>query len=123
MASRLILASSWRMPSLSLHRIENAAPGVGATTSIPANIRGKFSIRTVPGMTASRTGRLVHSHIEKVFQELQSKNRLQIDCVHQSEWFYEDVNHWNYQAALKATEQVWNGTPSITCEGGRSVDV
>jgi hypothetical protein len=41
--------------------------------------------------------------------------------VHQSDWFYEDVDHWNYQAAIKAIERTWDVTPRITCEGGRSV--
>ncbi|WAO91647.1 M20-dimer domain-containing protein [Fusarium falciforme] len=112
------IISKWRQPSLSLHRIENLKPGPGATTSIPAALVGKFSIRTVPRMEASEVDALVRQHIEARFKQLQSKNELDIVCVHQSDWFYEDVDHWNYQAAIKAIEQTWDVTPPITCEGG-----
>ncbi|KAI8716293.1 M20-dimer domain-containing protein [Fusarium sp. LHS14.1] len=112
------IISKWRQPSLSLHRIENLKPGPGATTSIPAALVGKFSIRTVPRMEASEVDALVRQHIEAKFRQLQSNNELEIDCVHQSDWFYEDVDHWNYQAAIKAIERTWGLTPPITCEGG-----
>ncbi|KAJ4169103.1 hypothetical protein NW754_011035 [Fusarium falciforme] len=117
------IISKWRKPSLSLHRIENLKPGPGATTSIPAALVGKFSIRTVPQMEAIEVDALVRQHIESRFEQLQSKNDLDIECVHQSDWFYEDVNHWNYQAAIKAIERTWGVTPPITCEGGRSVSI
>ncbi|KAJ4307369.1 hypothetical protein N0V84_012784, partial [Fusarium piperis] len=104
-----------------LHRIENLKPGPGATTSIPAALVGKFSIRTVPHMEASKVDALVRQHIESTFNQLQSKNELDVNCVHQSDWFYEDVEHWNYQAAIKAIERTWDVTPPITCEGGRFV--
>lgn len=39
--------------------------------------------------------------------------------VNKAEWFYEDENHWNYQAAKNATRAIWNTEPDITCEGGR----
>ncbi|KAH7169899.1 hypothetical protein EDB81DRAFT_908251 [Dactylonectria macrodidyma] len=113
-----VLISRWREPSLSLHRIENAMPGAGATTCIPARINGKFSIRTVPNMEASEVDRLVQHHIKNHFKQLGSKNDLEIKCVHQSDWFFEDASHWNYQAAINATKAVWNHEPGVTCEGG-----
>lgn len=109
------------MPSLSLHRIENANPGAGATTSIPASVVGKFSIRTVPNMEANATDDLVQKHIQTQFKKLQSKNDLVIQCLHKSDWFFEDVNHWNYEAGIAAMAQVWDVTPKVTCEGGRFV--
>ncbi|GKT97695.1 glutamate carboxypeptidase [Colletotrichum tofieldiae] len=117
-----IIISRWRMPSLSLHRIENSQPGAGATTTIPAKIRGKFSIRTVPNMSAEKVDQLVRRHIDRVWAGLGSENDMDLTCVHQSDWFYEDVDHWNYRAATAATENVWGIQPGLACEGGRSVN-
>ncbi|KAH7012996.1 peptidase family M20/M25/M40 [Ilyonectria destructans] len=107
-----------RMPALSIHRIESTTAGEGATTSIPAGLRGKFSIRTVPNMKAADVDNLVHEHIRGEFKRLESKNSLNLVCVHQSDWFYEDVNHWNYGAGVNAIETVWKTKPDFTCEGG-----
>ncbi|CAH0057772.1 unnamed protein product [Clonostachys solani] len=112
------LVHRWRKPSLSLHRLENAAPGAGATTSIPAKVRGKFSIRTVPDMDSAEVDKLVQQHINTQFRSLGSKNSLQINCVHQSDWFFEDSSHWSYQAAINATRNVWDHEPGLSCEGG-----
>ncbi|KAF7549369.1 hypothetical protein G7Z17_g6431 [Cylindrodendrum hubeiense] len=112
-----IIARS-RLPSLSLHRIENAMPGAGAVTSIPAKVQGKFSIRTVADMSAEHVNRLVKDHIKSEFKSLKSVNSAELVCVHKSNWFFEDVDHWNYQAAKMATKAVWNKEPDITCEGG-----
>ncbi|OLN87030.1 Cys-Gly metallodipeptidase dug1-like protein 2 [Colletotrichum chlorophyti] len=112
------LVSRWKKPSLSLHRIESASPGAGAVTSITAKVAGKFSIRTVPNMRAEDIDKLVKKHIEDRFHSLGSKNDLHIDCAHQSDWFYEQADHWNYQAAIQATKNVWGKTPALTCEGG-----
>ncbi|KAF6816147.1 peptidase family M20/M25/M40 [Colletotrichum musicola] len=112
------LIARWKKPALSLHRIENARPGAGAVTSIPAKLVGKFSIRTVPNMKAKDINLLVHKHIKDRFASLGSKNELEINCAHESDWFYESADHWNYQAAIQATRNVWGVNPAITCEGG-----
>ncbi|WYZ41213.1 hypothetical protein EsH8_V_000108 [Colletotrichum jinshuiense] len=112
------LIARWKKPSLSLHRIENARSGAGAVTSIPAKLVGKFSIRTVPNMKAEDINKLVTKHIEDRFKSLGSKNDIDIDCAHQSDWFYEEANHWNYEAAIRATRNVWSADPALTCEGG-----
>ncbi|KAK1976087.1 peptidase family M20/M25/M40 [Colletotrichum cereale] len=96
------LFARWKKPSLSLHRIEHALPGAWAVTSIPAKLVGKFSIRTVPFMKAE--------DIDKI-------NDIDIEA-HPSNWFYEDASHWNYQAVIRATRNVWGVDPAMTCEGG-----
>ncbi|KAK4870444.1 hypothetical protein LT330_004792 [Penicillium expansum] len=112
------LIARWRLPSLSLHRIENATLGAGAVTTIPAKIQGKFSIRTVANMTTDRIEQAVQDHIEEQFKQLKSVNTMELACVHRSSWFLEDIDHWNYQAAKFATRAVWGLDPDITCEGG-----
>ncbi|OHW93881.1 glutamate carboxypeptidase [Colletotrichum incanum] len=111
------IRNRWKKPSLSLHRIENALPGAGAVTSIPAKLVGKFSIRTVPFMKAEEIDRIVRKHIQDRFNSLGSKNDLEIEA-HPNDWFYEDASHWNYQAAIQATRNVWGVDPAMTCEGG-----
>ncbi|PYI08793.1 Zn-dependent exopeptidase [Aspergillus sclerotiicarbonarius CBS 121057] len=112
------LLARWRLPSLSLHRIENATLSAGAVTTIPARIQGKFSIRTVADMTTDNIERAVQNHIEEQFKQLNSMNTMELACVHRSSWFFEDIDHWNYQAAKVATRTVWGVEPDITCEGG-----
>ncbi|KAK1479057.1 peptidase family M20/M25/M40 [Colletotrichum tamarilloi] len=111
------LVARWKKPSLSLHRIENALPGAGAVTSIPAKLVGKFSIRTVPFMKWEDIDQLVRKHVKDRFESLGSKNELEIEC-HPNDWFYEEASHWNYQAAIQATRNVWGVDPALTCEGG-----
>ncbi|KAI3529132.1 peptidase family M20/M25/M40 [Colletotrichum abscissum] len=97
--------------------IENALPGAGAVTSIPAKLVGKFSIRTVPFMKWEDIDQLVRKHVKDRFESLGSKNELEIEC-HPNDWFYEEASHWNYQAAIQATRNVWGVDPALTCEGG-----
>ncbi|KAK1572791.1 peptidase family M20/M25/M40 [Colletotrichum navitas] len=111
------LIARWKKPSLSLHRIENALPGAGAVTSIPAKLVGKFSIRTVPFMKADEIDQIVRKYIQERFDGLGSRNDIEIEA-YPSDWFYEDASHWNYQAAIRATQNVWGIDPAITCEGG-----
>ncbi|GKT67761.1 glutamate carboxypeptidase [Colletotrichum tofieldiae] len=111
------LIARWKKPSLSLHRIENALPGAGAVTSIPAKLVGKFSIRTVPFMKAEEIDQIVRKHIQERFSSLGSKNDIEIEA-HPNDWFYEDASHWNYQAAIQATRNIWGVDPAMTCEGG-----
>ncbi|KAK2009450.1 peptidase family M20/M25/M40 [Colletotrichum eremochloae] len=111
------LIARWKKPSLTLHRIENALPGAGAITSIPAKLVGKFSIRTVPFMKAEEIDQIVRKHIQDRFDTLGSKNDIEIEA-HPNDWFYEDASHWNYQAAIRATRNVWGVDPAMTCEGG-----
>ncbi|KAK1634036.1 peptidase family M20/M25/M40 [Colletotrichum phormii] len=111
------LVARWKKPSLSLHRIENALPGAGAVTSIPAKLVGKFSIRIVPFMKWEEIDELVRKHIKDRFESLGSKNDIEIEC-HPNDWFYEEASHWNYQAAIQATRDVWGVDPALTCEGG-----
>ncbi|KAK1955648.1 peptidase family M20/M25/M40 [Colletotrichum sublineola] len=111
------LIARWKKPSLTLHRIENALPGAGAITSIPAKLVGKFSIRTVPFMKAEEIDHIVRKHIQDRFDTLGSKNDIEIEA-HPNDWFYEDASHWNYQAAIRATRNVWGVDPAMTCEGG-----
>ena len=112
------LMGRWRYPSLSLHGIEGAFSAGGAKTVIPAKVIGKFSIRTVPDMEPPEVDKLVYAHVDKVFKQLNSKNTLKCFLQHSGKWWVASPQHWNFTAAAKAVEKVWNIKPDLTREGG-----
>ncbi|KAJ7210787.1 hypothetical protein GGX14DRAFT_624931, partial [Mycena pura] len=113
-----VLMGRMRLPSLSLHGIEGAFSGPGAKTVIPAKVAGKFSIRLVPPQTPDAVEPLVRKHLESEFAKLGSRNQLDVELLHSGKPWVADWKHWNYAAAIKATEAVYRRTPDLTREGG-----
>ncbi|EPQ54997.1 CNDP dipeptidase [Gloeophyllum trabeum ATCC 11539] len=113
-----VLMGRMRNPSLSLHGIEGAFYGAGAKTVIPAKVSGKFSIRLVPPQTPEKVNPLVHKYLESEFAKLNSKNKLEVECLHDGKPWVADFKHWNYEAAIKATQAVYKKQPDLTREGG-----
>ncbi|KAG8948396.1 hypothetical protein FRC04_009766 [Tulasnella sp. 424] len=113
-----VLMGRMRYPSLSLHGIEGAFSAPGAKTVIPAKVAGKFSIRLVPNMTPDNVDPLVITFLQAEFAKLNSKNKLEVENLHGGKPWVADPNHWNYVAAIKATETVYKKTPDLTREGG-----
>ncbi|KLO15516.1 CNDP dipeptidase [Schizopora paradoxa] len=113
-----VLMGRMREPSLSLHGIEGAFSAAGAKTVIPAKVSGKFSIRLVPNQTPDNIDPLVISYIQSEFKKLGSKNTLIIENLHGGKPWMADPTHWNYVAATKATEAIYNKKPDLTREGG-----
>ncbi|PWA00802.1 hypothetical protein BB558_003135 [Smittium angustum] len=62
-----------RYPSLSVHGIEGAFYDPGSKTVIPASVKGKSSIRTVPNMDPATIKNITVEYIEKEFEKLNSK--------------------------------------------------
>ncbi|KZT21836.1 CNDP dipeptidase [Neolentinus lepideus HHB14362 ss-1] len=110
-----VLMGRMRMPSLSLHDIEG---GAGARTVIPAKVTGKFSIRLVPPQTPEKVDPLVVKYLEAEFAKLNSKSTLTIECSPGGKPWVADIKHWNYEAAIKATQAVYKQQPDLTREGG-----
>ncbi|KAJ6545630.1 hypothetical protein B0H19DRAFT_1168109 [Mycena capillaripes] len=113
-----VLMGRMRHPSLSLHGIEGAFAGPGAKTVIPAKVGGKFSIRLVPPQTPAAVEPLVVKYLESEFAKLGSKNRMEVELLHSGKPWMADWKHWNYTAAIKATEAIYKKTPDLTREGG-----
>lgn len=112
------LQARWRYPSLSLHGIEGAFYEKGAKTVIPAQVSGKFSIRTVPDIDAAKLDQCVFDYVKDVFKKLNSKNTMNVSLVHGGDYWVADPSNWNYRAAAKATKAVWGLDPDFTREGG-----
>lgn len=113
-----VLMGRMRSPSLSLHGIEGAFYGAGAKTVIPAKVAGKFSIRLVPPQTPEKVDPLVIKYLHNEFAKLGSKNTMSVENLHGGKPWVEDYKHWNYEAAHRATEAVYNQAPDYTREGG-----
>lgn len=107
-----------RYPSLSIHGVEGAFSAPGAKTVIPAKVQGKYSIRLVPNLLPDQVAAIAKGYIEAEFAKLGSKNKLTVETLSGGKPWVSDVNHWNYQAGIKATEKVYNKTPDLTREGG-----
>ncbi|EEB09639.1 dipeptidase Dug1 [Schizosaccharomyces japonicus yFS275] len=112
------LQHRWRYPTLSLHGIQGAFSESGAKTVIPAKVTGKFSIRTVPNMTAEHINKCVKEHVEKVFASLNSKNRVSVECLHSGSWWISSPFHWHYTIGAKAVKTVYGVEPDLVREGG-----
>lgn len=113
-----VLMGRMRYPTLSLHGIEGAFSAPGAKTVIPAKVSGKFSLRLVPDQTPEKIAPLVQSFVEAEFAKLNTRNKLDLEDLHGGKPWVTDPNHWNYRAAIKATEAVYKQTPDLTREGG-----
>ncbi|KAI6126896.1 hypothetical protein F5141DRAFT_1186199 [Pisolithus sp. B1] len=96
------LMARMRSPSLSLHGIEGAFSAAGCKTVIPSKVGGKFSIRLVPPQTPEKIIPLVNAYLESEFRQ---------------PWVA-DVKHWNFEAAKRAIEAIYQKTPDYTREGG-----
>lgn len=113
-----VLMGRMRYPSLSIHGVEGAFSAPGAKTVIPAAVHGKFSIRLVPNMTPENVDGIVIKYLQDQFAKFGSKNKLNVENLHGGKPWVADFNHWNYVAAKKATESIYQKTPDYTREGG-----
>lgn len=113
-----ILMARMRYPSLSLHGIEGAFSEAGTKTVIPAKVIGKFSLRLVPDMTPDKVVELVEKYVQSEWKKIGSKNTLKLDAEPGGKPWLADPNHWNYEAAIRATEKIYGVKPDLTREGG-----
>mmetsp|Transcript_16160 Transcript_16160/g.34929 ORF Transcript_16160/g.34929 Transcript_16160/m.34929 type:complete len:519 (+) Transcript_16160:99-1655(+) len=113
-----LLMARWRYPTLSLHGIEGAFAGPGAKTVIPAKVSGKFSLRLVPDQDPARIEKVVTEHLQKVFSDLKSPNKMEVTMLFGDGAWLSDPKHPNFEAAARATEKVYGSLPDYTREGG-----
>jgi Cys-Gly metallodipeptidase DUG1 len=58
----------------------------------------------VPPQTPDTINPLVEKYIQDEFKKLRSKNKLHLESLHGGKPWVADIKHWNYEAAIKATE-------------------
>ena len=56
-------------------------------------------------------------YLEAEFAKLNSKNKLRVFCDHGGKPWVANIKHWSYEAAIKATQAVYNKLPDMTREG------
>ena len=113
-----ILQHRWRYPSLSIHGIEGAFSEAGAKTVIPAKVKGKFSVRTVPDISSEKLTELIKTHVDEQFKALGSPNTCEVELIHDGDYWLSDPFNEQFTAAKKATKAVWGVEPDLTREGG-----
>lgn len=126
------LMGRMREPSLSLHGIEGAFSDTGTKTVIPHQVIGKFSLRyvlcnkpfmtlsvaalrtsivmrlrpdrLVPPQTPEIVNNMVINYVNQKIDELKSKNTITIESTDSGMPWITDYNHWNFDAAKRATQ-------------------
>ena len=84
----------------------------------PAKAIGKFSLRLVPDQDPLRIEKQVSDHLNKVFDKLNSPNKMEVTLLHGAKAWLSDPKHPNFEAAARATEKVYGSLPDYTREGG-----
>lgn len=79
---------------------------------------GKFSLRLVPNQDPIRIEQQVTDHLNKVFADLASPNKMQVTMIHGARAWMSDPKHPNFEAAARATEKVYGSLPDYTRLGG-----
>ena len=85
---------------------------------IPGKSIGKFSLRLVPDQDPKRIEKCVTEHLNKVFAETKSPNKMEVTMLHGDKAWLSDPKHPNFAAAARATEKVYGALPDYTREGG-----
>ncbi|PVU95534.1 hypothetical protein BB559_002696, partial [Furculomyces boomerangus] len=111
-----------RYPSLSVHGIEGAFYDPGSKTVIPASVKGKFSIRTVPNMDLEEVKNITIDHVHKEFAKLNSKCKLEVRELNNGKWWYASPNLPINVAAARAMKRVYGTEPEYV-RGGGSVPI
>ncbi|XP_003466552.2 beta-Ala-His dipeptidase [Cavia porcellus] len=112
-----ILMHLWRYPSLSIHGIEGAFDEPGIKTVIPGRVAGKFSIRLVPHMNVSVVEGQVKQHLEDVFSQRNSSNKMTVSMVVGIQPWITNINDTQYLAAKKAIRTVFGTEPDMIQDG------
>ncbi|XP_023352048.2 beta-Ala-His dipeptidase isoform X1 [Sarcophilus harrisii] len=112
-----ILMHLWRYPSLSIHGIEGAFDEPGAKTVIPAQVTGKFSIRLVPHMNISVVETQVKKHLEDIFSQRNSSNKLKITMILGVHPWIANIHDLQYVAARRAIKTVFGVDPDMIRDG------
>ncbi|THH16890.1 hypothetical protein EW146_g3820 [Bondarzewia mesenterica] len=113
-----LLMKRMRYPSLSLHGIEGALDSNEPKTVIPHEVTGRFSIRLVPDQNPGDIDQLIQSHLKEEFAKLKTKSVLCITAVGDGFPWLGDITHSSFQAAKRATQDVYGLAPDFTREGG-----
>ncbi|KAM5136712.1 LOW QUALITY PROTEIN: beta-Ala-His dipeptidase-like [Callospermophilus lateralis] len=112
-----ILMHLWRYPSLSIHGIEGAFDEPGTKTVIPGQVIGKFSIRLVPHMNMSVVEKQVRQHLEGMFSNRNSSDRMAASTTLGLQPWIANINDMQDLAAKRAISRVFGTEPDMMRAG------
>ncbi|QFZ28482.1 putative di- and tripeptidase [Clavispora lusitaniae] len=113
------LLAKWRNPSLTIHRVDVSGPK--NNTVISQSAQASVSIRVVPNQELAKIKASLVSHLERVFAELKSENRMKVNIFHEAEPWLGDPTNLVYQILYKKMKSNWGPTvpdPLFIREGG-----
>ncbi len=110
------LIARWRLPTLSIHRINVSGPG--NSTVIPSTVEASISIRIVPDQSLQTITSSLVNHLITSFKQLSSSNELSVTVDHSADWWAGKQDSPFALALSDAIEAEWGTKPVNICEGG-----
>lgn len=110
------LIRKWRLPSLTLHKIEMSGPDNG--TVISQKSEAKLSIRIIPEQEINDVKNSFIEFINKCFKDLKSSNHLDIKIMDEAEPWLGDVNNLAFKTLYECIKEEWGIKPLFVREGG-----
>jgi di- and tripeptidase len=110
------LIRKWRLPSLTLHKIEMSGPDNDSVISQKAE--AKLSIRIIPSQELEIVKNSFIDYVNEKFNELNSKNHIEIKIMHEAEPWLGNVNNSAYKTLMECLKEEWGVEPILVREGG-----
>ncbi|ODQ63174.1 Zn-dependent exopeptidase [Nadsonia fulvescens var. elongata DSM 6958] len=114
------LMAMWRLPSLTIHRINVSGPPAGTNlTIIPKSASAAVSLRIVPNQSIEQIKHNLVIYLTECFEGFHSDNHIEITfSSQQSEPWLGDRHNHLYRRLSHAIKRQWNKDPLFIREGG-----
>lgn len=114
MSEEHALMDRWSNPSISITKVHCS---MSNTSIIPKQAHACVNVRTVPDQDPLTIQHTLTRHLELEFENLKTKNRLEIKVKSNVPWWLGDSTNHFYQQAELALEKHWGMKPMLVKEG------
>ncbi|RZC33444.1 PHF5 and/or Peptidase M20 domain containing protein [Asbolus verrucosus] len=107
-----LLMHYWRFPSIWVGETEEC-------TCEKRNVdivKRHFIVKIVPRQSIDKSTALIMAHINNVAKKHNIQNKVTCECVSTTRYWHENVAHHSYQAARRATIQIYKEDPNMIRE-------
>ncbi|KXZ75665.1 cytosolic non-specific dipeptidase [Tribolium castaneum] len=104
-----LLMHYWRLPSISIGETEECT----CEKKEVDIVKRHFVVKIVPRQIINRTVNMTKNHINSVVKKLNIENKVTCEEVSSTRYWHESVANPNYQAARRATIQIYKEDPSM----------
>ncbi|KAI9298923.1 WD40 repeat-like protein [Neoconidiobolus thromboides FSU 785] len=111
------IQQQWREPTFTIHKMDSSGPKTHSTV-IPNWARADVSMRIVPDQDINAISQSFIEFIEKLFSQLNSKNKIEITIRQSSNWWLGDKSNNSYNLMREVIKKEWNYSPINIREGG-----